>query len=131
MTNALTFVLEQHIFKEFMRRRKAGMPYTQASLAIFAQEKFNLKQAPAYWTVSRLLKNSAQYQHIHMTTTSSCKRIRAPALPHLKTALYKMICSRNNDGIIITGKIIIVYAKKLLFEENKHNSNEVKIQLKF
>lgn len=123
----LTLHQKQLIREEFERRKRNGAKATQASLAGWAKEKFRLGSVPNQAVISRMLNSTDDLK----TSRKGLIKNRAAAAPRLETALVKWIRDQNNNGVALNSEIVIMKAKQMLNEANRHLPDGENLTLKF
>lgn len=127
MPQALQLAQKQCIIDEYFRRKKGGATPTQATLASSTKDAQRLDRILNQSTMSQIIKNSDILKKAPERQLLHDKRTRWGTAAQVEYALYKWICSNNNNGVVLTRELIKMYAKQLLETANKHLKEEDKI----
>lgn len=128
---SLTFHQKQLIIDEFKKRKSAGSSATKAALASWAKETLSLTYVPNQSTISRIFRDSEKLKSMPISQNLNMKKARTAVAPRLEDALYRWMCTQNNNGILLNGDIIKMYGKQLLEKTNEVLPESEKIQLTF
>jgi hypothetical protein len=88
---------------------------TQAELALWARNEFNLVNVPTQPTISGLLKKRDQYLNMPAIKINA-KKCRPVLCPELEEILIKWVVDAQHRGIAVSDETIVEKAKQLAKE---------------
>lgn len=108
------------LYQVYKRRCQSGEKVTQAALAEWAEEHFWLNRVLNRSSISRILHDRPKLMTNNIFLLPTAKRNRSAVVSRLEKELFKRVCARNDRGVALNGKLVVMQAQKPFLLTNEH-----------